>query len=230
MWDPSATEAYVTNGDMDWGVERALFDFTEAGGTFVDVGAHTGYYSVLMAPKIMRAIAVEPNARCQTALRNNLKEVSAARQIRAFAGDKPGYVAYRDNEQGFSYGSFDGGTDLSGQMEVVTVDALTAEDLYKVTAIKIDVDGPDLLVLDGARETIKRDRPVVVIESQVDEPLLKRSHALGYATFAPCRYGRSPRTTWERVTKPDARRRTKMVFLVSNERAEAFERFIFFDS
>jgi len=45
------SEVFVTNGNIDWGSERLLYKIFPVGGTFLDVGAHIGYYAVYMRPK-----------------------------------------------------------------------------------------------------------------------------------------------------------------------------------
>lgn len=221
IWDPSASEVFVTGASMDWGAERLFFEFTEPG-LFVDVGAHTGYYSAYMASKATAIIAIEPNDRCIGALRANLDGLPA-RIVHAFAGDRPGQAVFRTDAQGFSDADFSGRTAQPGEptQAVVTVDALVGDD--RVTAIKIDVDGPDLLVLDGCRATLARDRPVVLIEAPPGARLKQRIDELAYVAFGHCRYGRSPSTSLEQLYPERPGRWTKMTFLVPREREAEFK-------
>jgi hypothetical protein len=58
----------------------------------------------------------------------------------------------------------DEGTDYSTETKV---DCRRLDDIYKggrVSIIKIDVEGHELQVLEGARDTIKRDLPTILIE------------------------------------------------------------------
>ena len=73
-----------------------------------------------------------------------------------------------------------GGTRITdacgGKIELVTLDSLKLT--VKTDFIKIDVEGMDYKVLCGAEETIKRDKPVIMIESfnedfKNTDPLLK---------------------------------------------------------
>lgn len=220
IWDPSASEVYVTNASMDCGAEQLFYAFADRG-VFVDVGAHTGYYSAYMAPKATRIIAVEPNDRCIPALEINLEGLPA-RIVHAFAGDKTGRVVFRSTGRGFSYADF-AGTDADTGAEtqaVVTVDGLV--DAERVSAIKIDVDGPDLRVLDGSRATLVRDRPAVLIEAGPDAELKRRIDEVGYVAFGHCRYGTSPRVSLERLYPQKPGQLTKMTFLVPQEREAEF--------
>ena len=49
--------------------------------------------------------------------------------------------------------------------------------------IKIDVQGGEAAVLQGGRETIERCRPVLLIETGTNEPLVEAVRALGYDAF-----------------------------------------------
>ena len=69
------------------------------------------------------------------------------------------------NYGGTSMYTFEG-TDYSTETKV---DCHRLDDIYKgrVSFIKIDVEGHELQVLEGARDTIKRDLPTILIE--IDE-------------------------------------------------------------
>jgi FkbM family methyltransferase len=53
--------------------------------------------------------------------------------------------------------------DTSITVQTARLDDVLPQD-YKVDLIKIDVEGAEMLVLEGARETIARSRPVVIFE------------------------------------------------------------------
>ena len=38
-----AAEAFVTNGDLDWGTESLFYELLPKGGSFLDIGGHIGY-------------------------------------------------------------------------------------------------------------------------------------------------------------------------------------------
>jgi hypothetical protein len=71
-------------------------------------------------------------------------------------------------------------------MRTVTVDEqyASSESLSgtPVSAIKIDVDGPDLEILEGAARVVREHRPLVLIESS-DEQLLLFSERESYELF-----------------------------------------------
>lgn len=72
------------------------------------------------------------------------------------------------------------------EIKLIEVNADTLDDSLplnqKVTLILIDVEGAELGVLNGAKETIKRERPIIVFE-----------HGLGASEF----YNNTPEKMWE---------------------------------
>ena len=58
------------------------------------------------------------------------------------------------------------------EIEIVPLDALSDE-ISPVSVIKIDVEGYEFELLRGARETIKKDRPLIVCEVWQTEPRLR---------------------------------------------------------
>lgn len=61
------------------------------------------------------------------------------------------------------------GTD--SDIDVISIDSLGLEET--VTAIKIDVEGMELDVLDGAETLIKKDKPLLAIEAASSEDYMK---------------------------------------------------------
>ena len=56
-----ASEAFVTHGDVDWGSERLLEALLSRKGVFLDVGAHIGYYSLYVLPRVLAVYSFEPD-------------------------------------------------------------------------------------------------------------------------------------------------------------------------
>jgi FkbM family methyltransferase len=148
------------------------------GGTFVDVGAHIGTYS-LKAARVVgsrgHVIAVEPNPATVEQLRGNI-QASGANAIAV----QP--VACSDSETELdlfaAMRANTGETSLSrenaqqsGSVSAVyrvrarPLDAIIRETgVSRIDAIKIDVEGAELLVLKGANQTLDRYSPILVVE------------------------------------------------------------------
>ncbi|NBM19572.1 FkbM family methyltransferase [Streptomyces sp. GC420] len=163
---------------------RRLADFCPPGGTAVDVGGWYGPWSRRLARRASRVVTLEPvphlaRALCATAPRN-------VRVVQAAAADRSG-IATLWLPPG---GRGDRGVsslvrrDLHGTSVVVHCLTLDELDLKRVTLVKIDVDGAELPVLQGAEQTMARHRPTLFIELETRiqplEPVLDLLDARDY--------------------------------------------------
>jgi FkbM family methyltransferase len=174
---------YVSREILDTGTwEPESWEVLEqhigTGATFVDIGAHIGYYSLKAAPlagPTGHVIAIEPNPETIQKLQGNI-QASGARTITV----EP--VACSDQEatlELFGAPRFNTGetslsrANASQDSQAVTsykVRARRLDDILKdaavsrVDAIKIDVEGAEYLVLKGASETLDRYHPVILVE------------------------------------------------------------------
>jgi FkbM family methyltransferase len=158
---------------------RAIAEHLHPGDTFVDIGAHIGYYSLKAAPVVGpggHVIAVEPNPETVHRLRDNIR----ASRANGVVSVQP--VACSDTEATLElFGAPEhntGETSLSrrnasqaGQVVAsYRVRARPLDDILKesgvarVDAVKIDVEGAEYLVLKGAAETLDRYHPLVIVE------------------------------------------------------------------
>jgi len=71
------------------------------------------------------------------------------------------------------------------EVPCVSVDDYVAKSGLSVTGIKIDVEGADQLVLDGAVETVARCQPLILTECVPDQRLGAWCAQQGYRIFAP---------------------------------------------
>jgi FkbM family methyltransferase len=161
----------------------AIKEHLQTGDTFVDVGAHIGYYSLKMARVVGpngHVIAIEPNARTVRQLQDNIRE-SGAKTITVqpvACSDAEGsielFVAPRANTGETSLSrknaSKEGSSVESYRVRARPLDAIIRESgVSRVDVIKIDVEGAELLVLKGARETLTRYHPLLIVELVEDQ-------------------------------------------------------------
>jgi FkbM family methyltransferase len=166
-------------GDWEPKTWHALEQHTPAGGTFIDVGAHIGWYSLKAAKAVGpkgRVIAVEPNHETLLRLRDNIRASGAGAVIvvaPVACSDSETtlmfYAAARANTGESSLSSSNasraGGVADSYQVRARRLDDIVREaGVTRVDAVKIDVEGAEFLVLKGAEETLTRYRPVVSVE------------------------------------------------------------------
>lgn len=139
------------------------------GHVFVDVGANVGAYSLRAASKGMKVISFEPNPENAKLLMRNAELNSLSVDLHECAlGRSEGKVLL----------SHTGATSRVSRMEradeegpvqrengiEATLSTLDSFDLPKVDLMKIDVEGYELDVLEGAKKTLERCRPNMMIE------------------------------------------------------------------
>ena len=147
------------------------------GGLVLDVGANTGFYSLLAvqsAPGI-RVDAFEPFPPVAALLHQNLATNDFGARVSAFelavsdeSGEATLHVPFGDHGLVETSCSLDPESrhefTRAIQVPVTTLDAHMANEPRPVVLVKIDVEALDHLVLRGARATLERHRPVVFFE------------------------------------------------------------------
>ena len=140
----------------------------------IDVGACGGEYSSVMASIFGRVLSVEPTSELAAVLRKSLPDNCEI--FECALGGAPGQVALRvpkiDGHRQHALSTVaDHGFEFSniGVVETVivpqlTIDQLVAERSLVPSFIKIDVEGYEGKVLDGATKIIDTHKPVLMIE------------------------------------------------------------------
>ncbi len=130
----------------------------------VDIGAHVGTWSRVLSYMFDTVIAFEPLSKNYECLIENCR-------------DRTNVIAYRtglsDKEEQLTFNPVLGNTgnscvcenDAPGS-EVVNVVPLDDLSYGRIDFIKIDVEGYELNVLNGAKDTIKRCKPVIIVEQK----------------------------------------------------------------
>ncbi len=180
----------------------------------VDVGGNVGFFTVMMAGALpgRRVLAVEPTPGAYARLTANVARNGLADRVTVFHG-----VAAEDDaertmhviegmEEYASLGALVHHAVASAPSSDVRVassslDALVARHRLAPGLIKIDVEGAEWSVLDGARATLAEHRPVVLAE--LSRPLLQAQGTtpeavvtlltgLGYTVTDPLHPGEAP--------------------------------------
>jgi FkbM family methyltransferase len=127
------------------------------GQVFVDVGANVGAYSIRAAAKGMKVFAFEPNP-------ENLKLLNKNAEINHISLDPLPY-ALGPNE-GQAHLTLNGGLSKISSTEGILVEMRTLDSfsLPAVDLVKLDVEGYELEVLQGAKGTLKEHHPTLMIE------------------------------------------------------------------
>lgn len=146
-----------------------------------DVGGHFGYHSLALAAQGAKVVAFEPhaeNARRFTMNRERNSDLTAAIEIRETAlSNRSGEAAFvaSDDLKGMSSGSHlqealppeaAGVYEQFQETRVATVrgDDLIAAGLPAPKVMKLDVEGAELLVLEGCAQMFREARPLLFVE------------------------------------------------------------------
>lgn len=176
---------YFFMGESNPYETKILRKMLQKGDTFFDVGAHIGVYSLNAAQVVGSSgtvVAFEPNPACYASLDENIN-------INKFKNIKVEKIALAEKEGSFDFwlGDDMGGSFIKQNTERLTIDrkvtktkvnAITLDQycatkkIKKITLMKIDVEGAEMQVLQGAMRTLKTVGPDLIIEV-IDDTLQK---------------------------------------------------------
>lgn len=147
------------------------------GMVFFDVGANDGYFTLFAARRVGptgRVIAVEPSSRERINLQRNLdtNRLANVTVVPLALGESKGTASLRLAKGAHSghntLGNFAHAGVQTDSFEEVVVDTLDAVatrlGLSRVDFIKIDVEGAEASVIDGAKDVLRRLRPTLLLE------------------------------------------------------------------
>lgn len=155
----------------------------------LDIGASTGAFALLATHlPLMHVIAFEPVPVVRALLETNIalnqlehRVMVRSEAVGAQSGSGTLHIVEPDRSVALS---MLGGIPAAHKayhnqtVRVVTIDDVTVD--RQINAIKIDVEGGELAVLQGGVETLKRDHPALMVENNYENT---------------AQYGRNPHTT-----------------------------------
>jgi FkbM family methyltransferase len=170
----------------------------------IDCGAHLGFYSLVLSSCFNKVVCFEPSPRIGKLLQSNTIGKANVTVVRAMLADKedssPFFVypvKYSEYNTGESSAIEDG---FESRIETVTVPSTTL-DIYCTqhevipSLIKIDVEGGELRLLEGARKVLQDHAPIIVIELRrvkfdlLYGPVVEFLEGIGYSAYRITREG-----------------------------------------
>jgi|SRR5579864_2598185 len=155
-------------------VRKCLETLLAEGDVFLDVGAHIGYVSAIAASVVGpqgKVFVFEADPVLYSKLTRNLKQLPWVQAFHCAVWSKTCTLVFeRSPSEGESgWGSLTSVRD-HGRGECVQVNALSIDDwaarfgVARIRAIKVDAEGSEADIFQGARQTIARFRPTLVVE------------------------------------------------------------------
>jgi FkbM family methyltransferase len=166
-------------GEYEPGVKRCLRALLRPGDTFVDVGAHIGFFSLIASSAVGPAgkvYAFEADHNLFEKLQMNATDYPWLRPYWRAVWRQSGSVAFSNpHQKGESgWGKL---AAVRDEGHCVSVEATSLDDWHQnlgfpaIRAIKIDAEGSEPFILEGAGRLIAKTRPFLVVE--LNEQLLR---------------------------------------------------------
>lgn len=154
---------------------RAAVSYCKQRRYALDVGGHVGLWSWMMALDFNRVWAFEPMPEHRECYEINMRNFKNWTLFPFALGAAAGNVHVRTRTVG---SSGDTGVDLSGQGLEVPIKTVDEFKFNEIDFMKIDCEGFELFVVKGAEETIKRNKPVMIVE-QKPETGMEKNYKIG---------------------------------------------------
>ena len=151
-----------------------LREVVPARGTAIDVGANRGIYSYALSTIVEHVEAFEPNPFLAAFMRRKLAPRVRVHELALADFDGMARFCTPQDERGVDIHIMghlkegvrqvkpqDSDTEVESDVRVARLDSFGFDD---VVFIKVDTEGADMAVIEGARDTITRHRPVLLVE------------------------------------------------------------------
>ncbi len=162
-------------------LDRAL-EMTPSRKVAVQAGGNLGVFASYLSGKFQAVYTFEPDPELFPLMVANAPEPNIIR-FQAALGDKPGFVSMDRPPQSHAGEAFVASTGI--------IPTIMLDDLHLTTCdlLYLDVEGFELFALHGAKETIRRCRPVIALEMNKCCERYSYTHAelhalMGYLGYA----------------------------------------------
>ena len=124
----------------------------------IDIGAWWGPWSLWWHNKVQHVEIFEPNEQIISKLKNNIKYLKNCTLHETALGSKLGNVS-------MEYASHTGTYHIKDTNGSISLKTLDSYNFNSVDMIKIDTEGYEIPVLEGAKNTIEKNKPWIQIEA-----------------------------------------------------------------
>ena len=175
-----------------------LGQFIQKNDTVIDIGAFIGTFSLAFAEMVGpggKVFSYEPNNISYQVLLNNIdqnnhtnifpsKIALSNENIKIYHDDK--HIINEKNPGEFSISNFVTSTGNDNKKNQIIISTLDNFKFYQCNLIKVDVEGMELNVLEGAKQTIVNHQPIIFIEClslQNGWPTIQFMKSINYSPF-----------------------------------------------
>lgn len=136
------------------------------GDVVVDVGANIGYYTILLADKVGKkgkVYAFEPDSTNFEILEKNIKAngLKNVVAVKAAVGSRDGKLKLYKSSENFGDHKLYGEEKVKEEVKIIKLDNFVKE---KIDLVKIDTQGWEPEVIDGAKNLIEKWKPIMFME------------------------------------------------------------------
>jgi FkbM family methyltransferase len=176
---------------------RLVTEMLKPGDTFIDVGAHIGWFTTIASRQVGAdgsVIGCEPYPPNAAVLKGNLvlNDVRNVKLVEMALGSKPGELSLAPSSDSGSITAVDWGPTQRTTTTMTTLDEVAAE-APVITLLKMDVEGWEPHVLRGGSATLRRtknvlfeiNKPALARDGSSAEELYSLLREAGFATFVP---------------------------------------------
>lgn len=169
-------------------------------GAMIDVGAHTGLFTLWLADRFVSGLCIEPAVDTFALLQSNLRINNYDRvAVRCGASDVEGVVRFViSGAFGSQSAIVNGDREIALGQRVEEIPSRTVDNLWRekmsgceMTLLKIDTEGHEMKVLQGAREVLEGSpQAMILVENSAPVELDRFLSDLGFDVFAIDENGR----------------------------------------
>jgi FkbM family methyltransferase len=179
---PASTDIYLTGGKShasEIRLAKFLIRNLKPMDTFIDIGAHYGYFS-LLANEVMeqkgKIFSFEPSPNTYKLLKHNAALVKNIKAIQQAVSNKEEQIIFYEFPNLYAeYNTIDANqfqqevwfaayAPKKQEVQAITIDQLVIQEKIMPNIIKIDVEGAEYKVIEGAAQFLQSNSPKIAME------------------------------------------------------------------
>ncbi len=202
---PSGTDIYLTGGkshNAEIRLAKFLILQLQPGHSFLDIGAHYGYFT-LLASKLVGSsgtvIAIEASANNYAILKKNSLRHNNIKHYHIAAGAKETIIDFYEFPNQFSeYNAvnptqyqnapwYKKNTPTISKIKALPIENLLAKKNCTPQIIKLDIEGAEANAIKGLQNHLSKHNPTMIVEHSLENKnthALQLLHSLGYQTYS----------------------------------------------